>query len=643
MADLPGASLRIDEESGSFGTGTDYLVVMGAVGTDADGVPRVFASTKALLAKHDYAPAVDYCAMHFQETGKPVIFVGLDPATSGTIGQQDDSGVSGEPLEEMDISLIVTDGGTIGTDLIRFDLSLDGGDTYKSVRLGTAATYAIPYVGLTFHFAAGDLDEDDTYTAKTTAPRHDQAGLAAARAALAAQQKPARSWLLVGDLEDADDADDVTDEVNAYETENDRFVYVRAQVRDQRPLVQLAHRSHRMAGGPSLTFVDNGGSDDTVVRSSGSWIDDGFVVGDFVTFAGSISNNITKKITALSATVLSIATASVTGEGPVADMTAVGYEGLTFTNSGASDTLARTNGSWLLDGFRAGDTVTIAGTSSNDATTDVIVTATAHTLTFGAGTTLVNESHTANGVTIVGTLGEEMADWVSNVDADFDGVDDEKRLDLGAGRGRKSSPITGYNFRRPVSWAASLREYQHDVQIPNWRKTDGPCDGWDLQDDDGNTVEYDERTQGGLLAARFTCFRSFSNGPNGAFIALSLTRASEGSLLSRTHNMAVTNVLSTIVQAETENFIGQVLELNSDGTGTEASLSELERRVNSAIAIGLLQRKAEGPRASAASWTASRTDILNVPGAELTGEASLLLNGTIEKVRTTVKVQTAGA
>jgi hypothetical protein len=142
--------------------------------------------------------------------------------------------------------------------------------------------------------------------------------------------------------------------------------------------------------------------------------------------------------------------------------------------------------------------------------------------------------------------------------------------------------------------------------------------------------------------ARFTCFRSFANGPAGAFIALSLTRADEGSLLSRTHNMAVANLACNVCQAETENAIGQVLELNSDGTGTEASLAIIEARVNSALAISLLQRRAEGPRATAATWEASRADVLNVPGAELNGVLDLRLNGTLEKITTRVRVLTAG-
>jgi hypothetical protein len=360
-----------------------------------------------------------------------------------------------------------------------------------------------------------------------------------------------------------------------------------------------------------------------------------------VTIAGSVSNNVTGKITAVTATVLTFgATPLLAVEGPVSGCSVVGSHGLTFAEVGGGDTITRSGGSWIADGFAVGDVVTIAGTLSNNVS-GPIADLTATIMTLDDAIDLTAEEIASHTVTL--TAGESDSQWVANVDSEFGSIDAQNRIDLGAGRGFKRSPITGWLFRRPVQWAASLREYQHDVQIPTWRKQDGPCDGWSLQDTDGNTIEHDERTDGGLLLARFTCFRSYSNGPAGAFIALSLTRAVDGSLLSRTHNMAITNVASSVCQAETENAIGQILELNADGTATTASLRVLEDRVNSALAIALLQRKSEGPRASGAAWKASTSDILNVPDAELTGVLDLRLGATLEKIRTRVRIQTAGA
>lgn len=71
-----------------------------------------------------------------------------------------------------------------------------------------------------------------------------------------------------------------------------------------------------LTGNPNLTFV-NAGATDTITRSAGSWITDGFQVGESYVITGSASNNVTVLITALSATVLST-TSSLTNEGPVA-------------------------------------------------------------------------------------------------------------------------------------------------------------------------------------------------------------------------------------------------------------------------------------------------------------------------------------
>ncbi len=655
MAELPEASVTIDDEAGALAGGTDLLVVLACVAQAADVTPRIFASTKALLAKHDYSQGVDFCAMHFEETRKPILFLGLPTVTAGTIGRINTSGNSGSSvvsvaagtngvLEEVDASATVVQGGTAGTDQILIDLSLDGGHTKKRVRLGVAmgsVIYTIPYVGLVLTFTAGTLVAGDVVISfSTTAPRWDQAGLAAARDALVAQQKQARSWLLVGDLLVDADADDLLDQVNGYETENARFVFARAQVRDRKVPAKMSRITARISGNPNLTFAEVGGTGDTITRSAGSWITDGFANGDYITVTGSLSNNVSGIVVTVTATVLTLGTTDLAAEGPSGNITVTASPAVTFAEvGGTGDTITRSRGSWLADGFAAGDLVTVTGSISNNITAGAIATVTATVITMGS-TDLAAEVIGSAAIVVSG--GELDSDWISTMDTEFGEVDGERRIDLGAGRGRKASPITGYRFRRPVQWAATLREYQHDVQIPTWRKSDGKCVGWDLEDEEGNTVEHDERIDGGALAARFTCFRSYANGPAGAFIALSLTRASENSLLSRTHNMAVANVACSVAQAETENAIGQVLELNIDGTGTEASLVVLEERVNSALAIALLQGKSEGKRASDAKWKASRTDVLNIPAAELTGTLDLRLNGTLEKITTRVRVQTAG-
>lgn len=654
MPTIPSATTTIDDNAGLPATGVDLLTVIAPVATSADAVPRVFGNAAALLAQHSYAPGVDYCAAHIRRTKKPVLFVGIPIATAGVVGRQNTSGNTGTSvvsvaaggngaLEEVDGVVTVITGGTIGTDQIMLGLSLDGGTTTKRVRLGTASSYAIPNVGQTLSFAAGTLVAGDTVlTWHSTAPMWDSTGLSDARDALAMQQKKSRSWHVIGDLTAKADADTITTEANGYATENDRFTLARAAVRDRLPLAAKSKTLVRMTGNPNVTFLEVGATGDTITRSAGSFVTDGFAVNDLITVSGSGSNNFTGAlITAVTATVLTLDTQDLVNEGPVGNVTITGTPRLVFAEVGATgDTITRSRGSWLDDGFRVGDKLTVSGTASNNITGAAGITAVTATVLTLDTDDLTAETIGSYSVTI--TAGETKAQWAASIDSVYAAVDAQKRIDLAAGRGRTLSPVLGYRLRRPASWHASWREYAHDVHIPTFRKSDGPLDDCDLNDTDGNLAEYDERVDGALLAARFTCLRTWANGPAGAFVALSLTRDTEGSLLSRTHNMHVANLACSIVQAATENAIGEVLELNDDGTATEDALSIIEGRINAQLEIALLQSGPEGPRASNAVWSANRDDVLNVPGATLNGTLALELNGTLEHINTTVKVDTAG-
>ncbi len=212
-----------------------------------------------------------------------------------------------------------------------------------------------------------------------------------------------------------------------------------------------------------------------------------------------------------------------------------------------------------------------------------------------------------------------------------------------AGRGRILSPFTNWFMRRPAGWFASWREYQHDLHIATWRKSDGPV-GADLFDAEDNLVEWDDRVDGEAgTAARFTTLRTWANGPAGAFVAMSLTRAEEGSILGLTHNAAVVNLCCSTVQAAAEEAIGQSLVLNDDGTATSDSLAQIKAQVDAALERILLRNtRGEGQRASKAVWIPSTTDILNVPEATITAVTDLNLNGTVHSVISNVRVRSGG-
>ena len=653
MPDLPEAKVTVDAEAGASGSGTDILTVMGAVADFDDITPRVFSSTASLLAKHNYAQAVDYCSIHFEEADKPVIFIGLPIATAGSIGSIDQSGNSGTSmmsvaagsdgvLEEVDATVTVNKGGVVGTDQILLDLSLDGVVT-KTIRLGTATSYTIDRVGLVLSVVAGGtlVEGDEVLRFRTTAPMFDIASVALARAALAATQFQSRNWLVVGDIDDDTKAASIVTQINAYNSSHDRASIVRIQARDRR-IAKMSKVARKMTGGSLVTFAEVGATGDTITRATGSFVTDGFAVGDLITVAGSVSNNfVDKLITAVSATVLTLDTQDLIAEASVAGVTITGSPALTFAEVGATlDTITRSSGSWVADGFAVGNLITVAGTALNNFAAAAITAVSATVLTLDTQD-LVAEVISQRLVTI--TAEEDNADWKADITDEFETVDDEERIDIAAGRAFKESPITHWKFARGASWGASIREYQKDIQIPTWRKSDGILSGWSLNDASDTKVHHDERVDGGLLLGRFTCFRTYSNGPTGVFIAMSLTRAVDGSLLALTHNMHVVNLASNVTQRETENAIGEVLVLKADGTAEPTSLVAIEERVNSQLAMELLQRKnGNPPRASDAKWIASRSDILNVVDAELTGRLDLRLNGTLVKINTTVRVQTAG-
>lgn len=456
MPTLPSANLALAEQGGAFASGVDYIVVMGCAARNADLTPRFFSSASALLSFHDYSPSADYVGLHVDATKKPVIFVGLPVVTAGALGRVNSTGVTGSSaisisaasegyMEETDCSIEIVGGGTIGTDQITFNFSADGGRTLKLIRLGTGTSYTVPYLGIVITFGAGTLVANDLYTFTTSAPKWDSAGISGAKTALAAQQIKCRSFLIVGDLVNSTEAGYVTTAVNSYETDNDRYVYARAQVRDATPNPQMSQVKKTMSGTPTLTFDATA---HTITRSVGSFISDGFAVGDEFTVAGTTSNNGSYTISSLSATVITLASGLV-NEGPVSDAAIAGSNALTF----ASHTCTRSGGSWLNDGFAVGDSVTFAGTASNNVTA-VITTLTATVLTATA-TTFAGETVRSDIVTA--SAGESMVGWVSDISTAFASVDAQKRIDLAAGRARKQSKIHGWLLRRPAAWAASIR------------------------------------------------------------------------------------------------------------------------------------------------------------------------------------------
>lgn len=648
MATLPRATVHVEETAAAPGGGENVICVLSPVAYNADMSPRLYGSADAIAEQNGYCEGVEYAAMHFASAALPVLFVPMPIGTAGAVSRFASSHTgtsvvtvtagSDGVLGEHDGVLRVVQGGTIGTDQIKLELSLDGGRTFKPVRLGTANSYVLPNVNATAAFAAGTLVAGDTIADwHGSAPVIDTGDLAEVRTALAGGNKLFRSLLLCGDLVDDTAAEAVLTQVNAYASANDRFVYARASARDRLPLARMSKTTWRMTGSPSLTFAEVGATGDTITRSAGSWIADGAVVGDTFTVAGAVTsagaNNITGKIASLSATVITLDTEDLVAE-VAATCTVVGGPTLTFAASG--DTITRNRGSWLTDGFRPGDSVTVSGSASNN-TTLAAVTVTALVLTLANG--LANESILASATTVA--AGQTKSQWMAALDAEYAGIDDESRIDISAGRGAEISPYSGWKRRVPAAWSASVREYSHDLHVATWRKDLGPV-GADLFDANNDLVEWDERVDGPAgVAARFTTFRTWANGPRGAFIAQSLTRSGDGKLTSQTHNMAVVNLTCNVAQFAVENTIGRSLTLNDDGTATKDSLAVIAAEVTAQLENALLTSRGEGPRASSVVYVPDPADLYNVPEPLSHGTVRLGINGTIHSVDVAVRVNTA--
>ncbi len=651
MATNPSATTSVSATAGASGAGTDILCLVMPCKTNADMVPRLFSSARTVFEQHGYCEGVEYVELHAKRTGKAVLVAGVPIETPGAISREDTSGNTDDcvttvtagadgVLTEHDGVLTVITGGTIGTDPIVLGLSLDGGRTTKRVRLGTATSYVIPYVEVTIAFAAGDLTAGETiHTWHGSAPLLLSSNLDTVRTNLAAQQKSFRTALLIGDVQTDDEAADWQAIWDTYETSDKRFVNGRCSAYDREPQAALSVTTWRKSSLGTLTFDDNVGGD-TCTRSAGSWITDGFAVGDYVTFSGTVSNNVSGKITTLTDTVMGFGVVVLfADEGPVVGAACVGQASIVFANGG--DTITRSRGSWFTDGFRDADTVTIAGTAgtTNDGTF-VIDALTATVMTLAAGGVDADETAGANMQTIV--TGQTKAAWMTELEAALESIDDAERCNIGAGRlrVRSTESFTGWRFRRPVQWFATARQFQHDLHIPTWRKSDGDLDA-DLYDADGNLAEWDDRVDGGAgTAARFTTATSWANGPDGAFIAQDLTRATDGSILSKQQNADVTNLGCKTVQKATEDAcIGRVMVLNDDGTAASDEIKTVEGEVNRQLETALLKNsKGEGQRASKAVWTASTDDDMSIAEPIMTGVLELLLNGTVHSVVTRVRV-----
>jgi hypothetical protein len=672
------ANTSIVEAAGGIPTGENLVAFFGPVPRNADLEPGLFASDTALEEEHGFAQGVDMAATFIQHTKKQIVFMPMPIATEGTVGQLNMSGNSGTSvvsvaastggsLDRVQGRCWVLQGGTVGVDQIRLQISLDGGRTRQQVRLGTATQYVIPKVGHELSLTEGTLVAGDMVLSWVSAPPEiDDNDLDTARQRLAEYKYLTRTWFLVKELNGAADVLAWQAAASEYDTGDKRHVqalcyqrpnYLDGAFRTDGPTRwrgRLSQQRVRMLGDPEITFTQGAGPPtDTITRDAGNFVDEGFVAGDWVTTAGAseAANNGSWPLDgAASATLILGVAGELTNDVDAAGITIVGSPGLTFVDGGGSDdALVKSSGtSWLDDGFKAGDTMTISGTVSNDGDYEIL-NVTADTITVATGS-FTAEEISSYGVTIY-TFASYNSDLQAQ-DAEFAAVTTDYHLEISYGYAAWRSPVTGYSWliRRPAALSDLCRGFQVDLSLTTWYKNDAPVGipggpKWSFLDGDKRPFEYDDRKYELGELAGFTTMRTWASDTSGLpYMSISVTRNGSGGVLDQSHYARVGNLARTVVQAVTENFTGGVYDTRTTNEGkflTGGAKNELKAQVDQGLTNALLgtSRGGQGPRVEKATWTAGNDNLDPTAGTPtITGVCELAVRGTVWQVDTVVRI-----
>lgn len=659
---LPSATTTIVEQSGGVATGTDICCVLSCMsqGTDlsSGGTIQLFSDANVLKSTYGFGEGLEFVAHYMQVTQKPVLFGALHAATVGALSCTDTSGVlgssaitfTGTPIDDAAIQVLVTAPATVGTAGGMFQYSLDGGRNFSgSYRLGTATSFVIPNTGVTVNFGAGTLLLNDIAKVRATAPKWDTTALQNAFTALQNNgQFIPRLVVICGDISSSTSLQAVQTQIAAYEATN-RFTCVVCSLRDYLPpaVYQGSDLITAQLTGQTVTTAATG---ETYTRSAGSWLTDGFQVGDEVVFAGftNSGNNGKQVITTLTATVMTCSASTLVNEGPVSSVTCTtlgGGAGVTVAAAGA--TYTRTVGSWITDGFQVGQTVTFGGftnSGNNGSAHGTVTTVTATVLTMSSTTGLVNEGPTYG---ITATAIETDTSWQTALDAVVGATPltelVQSRVMATGGRARRISPVDGFQRRRPAAWPISIRWMLKDVKTSPGRVSDQGLEGWTITQANGTPEDHDERTQGGLLALRVACLRSYSEiGINGVYCALPVTLDNDGAPLSLLNFAGVACLAANIIQAMTTLCLQSTYDLNPDGTLAPYEQARFNSKIVSELKRQLLTKSLggldPGPRASSVSFAVSGVTNISVIGTPLPTQAQVQMQGIVLQIRNSVVV-----
>lgn len=208
-------NVTITELDGALGvlppTSGALFAIVGPCSSGPFDTPAAFARVTDIQANFTNGPAVEAAAHYIERYGRAVLFVRSNANVAAVLGSVDVTGVvgtsvvtaTGTPADNVELKVKVLTGGTIGVAGITYQLSADAGRNYGPITsLGTANTLVVPdSLGVTFHFAAGTLLANDTWSVLATAATWNSADIQTSLAALKATQQLWEIVQIVGPID----------------------------------------------------------------------------------------------------------------------------------------------------------------------------------------------------------------------------------------------------------------------------------------------------------------------------------------------------------------------------------------------------------------------------------------------------------
>lgn len=199
---------KTDGNTGVVRPGTDGILAI--IGPSSAGTKNLASSQSKktpIASSFGVGKLPELAAMHCERVGRSVVLVRAEDSVAGTYGTATETGVgtavltagASEPLDDYDLVIKFIVGGTRGVAGITYTYSLDGGLVTSQVQaLGVATSIVIPNSGITINIAAGTILANQTYSAKITGPRMNNADLVAALEALRLSTLPFEAVQVLG-------------------------------------------------------------------------------------------------------------------------------------------------------------------------------------------------------------------------------------------------------------------------------------------------------------------------------------------------------------------------------------------------------------------------------------------------------------